>query len=192
MGAPPALIWTADHPGEVAGLLYIEAPVMLGDILRTIIAYTPEAMKQGSMWWWVLPLAPGVPEALIVGNERAFLNWFYQGAAVGRHEAFDPAIVDEYVRTYSGREGVLGAMGVYRAAFTSIEQTEPLTKAKVEVPIVALGGKKGLGLTVGQMVQQVAEHVEAHTIPGCGHFLPEECPQEVVRHILAMAAKTRP
>jgi pimeloyl-ACP methyl ester carboxylesterase len=28
MGAPPALLWAADHPEEVAGLLYIEVPVM--------------------------------------------------------------------------------------------------------------------------------------------------------------------
>ena len=61
MGALPALIWTADHPEEVAGLLYIEAPVMLGPVLRQVFAYTPQAMAQGSMWWWILPLAPGVP-----------------------------------------------------------------------------------------------------------------------------------
>jgi pimeloyl-ACP methyl ester carboxylesterase len=77
MGALPALIWTADHPEEIAGLLYIEAPVMLGPVLRQVFAYTPQAMAQGSMWWWILPLAPGVPERLIVGNERAFLTWFY-------------------------------------------------------------------------------------------------------------------
>ena len=65
MGAPPALIWCADHPKEVAGLLYIEAPVMLGDVLRKIITYTPEAMEHGSMWWWLLPLAPGVPQRLV-------------------------------------------------------------------------------------------------------------------------------
>jgi pimeloyl-ACP methyl ester carboxylesterase len=29
MGALPALIWAADHPDEVAGLLYIEAPVKI-------------------------------------------------------------------------------------------------------------------------------------------------------------------
>ena len=29
MGAPPALIWAADHPEEIAGLLYLEGPVML-------------------------------------------------------------------------------------------------------------------------------------------------------------------
>jgi hypothetical protein len=35
----------------VAGLLYIEAPVMLGEVLRQIMAYTPRAMERGSMWW---------------------------------------------------------------------------------------------------------------------------------------------
>jgi pimeloyl-ACP methyl ester carboxylesterase len=48
MGAPPALLWAADHPEEVAGLLYIEVPVMLSEVLTKIIAYTPEAMKIGS------------------------------------------------------------------------------------------------------------------------------------------------
>jgi pimeloyl-ACP methyl ester carboxylesterase len=51
MGALPALIWTADHPDEVTGLLYMEAPVMLGPVLRQVFSYTPQAMAQGSMWW---------------------------------------------------------------------------------------------------------------------------------------------
>ena len=148
MGAPPALLWAADHPEEVAGLLYIEAPVMLSAVLQRIIVYTPEAMREGSMWWWVLPLAPGVPERLVVGHERAFLTWFYD-KAMARREAISDADVDETLRTFAGREGVLGAMGVYRAAFASIEQTEPLagllTGHKVKVPVVALGGEQGLG-----------------------------------------------
>ncbi len=135
--------WTADHPEEVASLLYMEAPVMLGDVLRKIIAYTPEAMQRGSMWWWILPLAPGVPERLVVGNERAFLTWFYEGATA-KPEAIGADTVAEYLRTFSGRQGVLDSMGIYRAAFTSIDQTEPLTKAKVRVPVIAMGGAKGL------------------------------------------------
>ena len=188
MGALPALLWAADHPDEVAGLLYIEAPVMLGDVLREIIAYTPEAMERGSMWWWILPLAPGVPERLVVGHERAFLTWFYEGATA-RPEVFTPQVVGEYLRTFSGREGVLGSMGIYRAAFRSIQQTEPLARSKVRVPVVAIGGEKGLGPKVGEMVAMVAEDIRAETLPGCGHFVTEECPDAVVRRVLAMAAK---
>jgi pimeloyl-ACP methyl ester carboxylesterase len=191
MGAPPALIWASDHPDEVAGLVYIEGPVMLSAVLQKIIAYTPQAMAKGSMWWWILPLAPGVPERLIVGNERGFLTWFYEGATADP-ASIEPATIEEYLRTFSGRKGVIGAMGVYRAAFTSIEQTEKLTRNKVRVPVVALGGSSnGLGAKVGEMVKLVAEHVEAHTRADSGHFMPEEQPDAVVKHILAMAAKTR-
>ena len=190
MGALPALIWAADHPEEVAGLLYVEAPVMLGEVLRNVIAYTPEAMAKGSMWWWILPLAPGVPERLIVGNERAFLTWFYEGATV-HPEVFDDTIVDEYLRTFAGREGVLGALGIYRAAFTSIEQTEPLTTDKVSVPVAAIGGIKGLGDKVGEMVRKVASDVTSETLPDAGHFVPEEAPEELIRRIRALSLQTQ-
>jgi pimeloyl-ACP methyl ester carboxylesterase len=192
MGAPPALIWASDHPEEIAGLLYIEGPVMLSAVLQKIIAYTPEAMKKGSMWWWILPLAPDVPERLVVGREREFLTWFYD-TAMARREAITEKDLNETLRTFSGREGVLGSMGVYRAAFASIEQTEPLARLlvgnKVAVPVVALGGEKGLGANVESMVKLVAKNVKGEVIANCGHFLPEEFPEVVVRHILALAAK---
>ena len=192
MGAPPALLWAADHPEEIAGLLYIEAPVMLSGVLSKIIAYTPEAMKEGSMWWWILPLAPEVPERLLVGKEREFLTWFYD-LHMAKREAITEEDLNETLRTFSGREGVLGSMGVYRAAFTSIEQTEPLARLlvghKVAVPVVALGGDKSLGANVEKMLKLVAKNVEGEVVSNCGHFLPEEFPEVVVRHILAMASK---
>jgi pimeloyl-ACP methyl ester carboxylesterase len=193
MGAPPALIWAADHPEEVTGLLYIEAPVMLQPVLEKILTYTPEAMAKGSMWWWILPLAPGVPESLLVGKEREFLNWFYQGPAVIKHEAIPPESVDEYLRTFSGREGVLGALGVYRTAFTTIAQTTPLEENKIEVPTVAMGGESGLGERVGQFVSMVAGNVHRVVLPACGHFIPEERPDAVLEQIsrLTVAARKR-
>jgi pimeloyl-ACP methyl ester carboxylesterase len=106
---------------------------------------------------------------------------------VAHHSVFTPDVVNEYLRTFSGEEGVLGSMGIYRAAFSSIEQTEPLTTTKVAVPVIALGGERGLGDRVGEMVKMVAQTVEAHTITDCGHFIPEERPEVVVKHVLAMA-----
>jgi pimeloyl-ACP methyl ester carboxylesterase len=185
MGAPPALLWAADYPEEVAGLLYLDEPVLLPEVLGTIISFTPEAMARGSLWWWILPHAPGVPERLIVGHERAFLTWFYEQDPSSR-AAIEPAAVDEYVRTFAGREGVLGALGVYRAVFTSMEQTVPLKEHKVRVPVVALGGERALGGFIRGLVALVAEDVGGGAIPDCAHFVVEEHPEEIVRQIVAM------
>jgi pimeloyl-ACP methyl ester carboxylesterase len=177
MGAHPALIWAADHPEEIECLVYMEVPTMLEEFLSKVIIYTREAMVKGSMWWWVLPLAPGIPERLIVGHERAFLTWFYEGATADP-AAITEASIEETLRSFSGTEGVLGALGVYRAAFTTIDQTTPLKKSKVELPVLAIGGEKALGAKVAQMVEAVAINVTEKVIPACGHFIPEEKPAE--------------
>jgi hypothetical protein len=39
------------------------------------------------------------------------------------------------------------------------------------------------------MVAMVAENVEAHTLAGCGHFMTEERPAYVIRHILDLSAR---
>ena len=97
--------------------------------------------------------------------------------------------MNEYRRTFTGAEGVLGALGVYRAAFETMDQTEPLQKNKVKVPLIALGGEKGLGAKVQEMVDAVAESVEGSVVPDCGHFIPEEAPDEVARSIHALVEK---
>ncbi len=188
MGAPPALLWAAHHPDEIAGLMYLEAPVMLSGILSKIIAYTPEAMKNGSMWWWILPLAHDVPRRLIVGNERAFLTWFYKFETADP-SAFSPEAVNEYLRTFSGESGVLGALGLYRTTFDTIALTEPLTTSKVKVPIAAFGGDKSLGGNVKQMVEMVADKVSGGEILSCGHFIPEEAPDQLMKHFQDFASK---
>jgi pimeloyl-ACP methyl ester carboxylesterase len=190
MGAPPALLWAADHPDDVAGLLYLEEPVLLAEVLSKVISYTPQTAQTGSLWWWLLALAPGAPEKLIVGNERAFLTWFYDRDPL-TSQAIEPAAVEEYLRTFCGHEGVLGALGVYRAAFTTMEQTAPLTGHRISTPTVALGGAKAQGDHVRAMVEMVAHSVDGGTVAGVGHFLPEESPDEIVRQILSMTHPTR-
>jgi pimeloyl-ACP methyl ester carboxylesterase len=189
MGAPPALLWAAAHPDEISGLLYLEEPVLLAEVISKIIAFNPVSMQRGSLWWWILPHAPNAPERLIVGNERAFLTWFYDRDP-STQAAVDPAAVDEYLRTFAGHDGVLGALGVYRTVFATMEQTAPLKENRVTVPIVALGGERAQGDHVRGMISLVAANVSGSTIPGCSHFLPEEAPDEVVREIRKLVGQT--
>ena len=47
MGAPPALLWAADHPDEVSTLLYLEEPVLLQEVISRIIRFERQAMERG-------------------------------------------------------------------------------------------------------------------------------------------------
>ena len=180
MGAAPALLWCADFPQEVKSLLYMEMVVMLDEILQSHLAFKREVIESalGTMWWWILPHANEALELFFVDKEREFLNWFYHRTTADK-KAIGKEEIDEVLRTFSGREGVNGAFGIYRAVFKSIEQTEPLSKDKISVPVVAVGGAHSLGEYVGQMVSMVGSNVETVVIQGAGHFLVEEKPAEV-------------
>jgi pimeloyl-ACP methyl ester carboxylesterase len=54
---------------------------------------------------------------------------------------------------------------------------------------VALGGDKAQGVQILKMVEMVANNVDGGSIADCGHFVPEERPDEIVRHVLAMTKK---
>ncbi len=157
---------------------------MLSEIFTKVIAYIQEAMTKGSLWWWILPLAPDVPEPLIAGKERKFLTWFYDNKSAIQG-AVSPTSVDEFLRTFSRREVVLGSMGVYRAAFTTMEQTAILKTAKVQVPVIAIGGSSCRGDQIREMISMVATNVSGVVLPNCGHFIPEEHPKRLISQIQA-------
>jgi len=86
---------------------------------------------------------------------------------------------------------VLGALGVYRAAFTTVGQTEELASRKVPVPVVAVGGELSRADHVRAMLETVADTVTGIVVPGCGHFVPEERPDVLTDAILRLSATSR-
>ncbi|MBF7141272.1 MULTISPECIES: alpha/beta fold hydrolase [Pseudomonas] len=45
------------------------------------------------------------------------------------------------------------------------------------LPVLAVGGggNGGFGALQPDNIRRYASHVEAHVLPGCGHWVPEEC-----------------
>ena len=183
MGAPPALLWAAHHPDEVRSLCYLEEPVLTNETLEPVFRFSPETTTNGGLWWWLLALAKDAPERLVVGHERAFLTWFYVNFTQNPSSIEDAAVI-EFLRTFSGTDGVRGAFGVYRAIFDTIAQTEPLRSAKVQVPVLALGGALSLSSRPHQMLQTVATNVSGGAVDNCGHFIAEEQPASLHEHLL--------
>ena len=62
------------------------------------------------------------------------------------------------------RQGVSGAFGVYRSVPRSAEQTASLSKDKLRVPVLAIGGEASMGVAMGEMAKLVAEQVDARVL----------------------------
>ena len=187
MGAPPALIYAADHPDEVLTLTYLDEPVMLPSVIADLIEMTPENTHYGGLWWWMMAQSPSMTQTLVRGNERDFVAWFYD-----HYTAVDGAI-DLTAREYFAADladdrGIHGWFGVYRDVFETIEQTAPLADDPISTPVLALGAELSLGDRVREMLSRVATTVEGGAVEGTGHFIAEEVPEELVRRFKAFVA----
>lgn len=191
MGAPPALVYAAEYPEAVRSLVWIEEPVP-GFGSREMLAFSPETAEGGGLWWWCFGLVPDLPEALIAGKERDFLSYFcrkycYDPTAIG------PDDIDEYLRTFAAPGGIRGALGVYRAIFeTEAQMRERFAEKKLEAPVLALGGEASMGTHAAEMVSRVARDVQGGTVERCGHFVPEERPEELAERLLAFFSEGDP
>jgi pimeloyl-ACP methyl ester carboxylesterase len=59
------------------------------------------------------------------------------------------------------------------------------------MPVLAIGGEASFGENVGNAVQVVADDVQSVVIPGVGHFVAEEAPEEMLTALTAFLAPYR-
>ena len=106
-GAPVAFRVAADHPAEVTHLAMLDVPVPGDQPAGAAIGGTPR-------WWHMFHQVPDLPESLVYGRERLYLEWFYmngcdQAGAIGDDD------IAEYVRTYSQPGAMRAGFNFYRA-----------------------------------------------------------------------------
>ena len=82
--------------------------------------------------------------------------------------------------------------GFYRAmAQDMADNRESIAQGKLAMPVLAMGGAvsyphgRGRGPECGESLKRVADNVRALTVPDCGHFIPEEQPELLLRELLA-------
>ena len=180
MGAPPALLLTANHPDRVQTLTYMEDPVLLPDIVADKVEMTPEDTTLGGTWWWMVSQSPSMTQVIVEDNERDFVSWFYDNYTVAQGAVDDRARAI-YAADVTGPREIHGWFGVYRDVFETIEQTAPLEDQKITTPVLGIGGERSQGASVAEFLRRVATDVDGHVLEGTAHFLMDEKPEEVVR-----------
>ena len=173
--------FAATHPEQVASLTAIELGLpgfgleALGDVTR------------GGSWHIGALAAPGVPELLLTGRERPFLEaWFAQMTAVPG--AVRDADVDEFARALARPDGWRGAAGLYRSLLSEgADLRALLTEHPLTVPVLAVGAGGG-AFTETTMRQVVTGEVTAVQLDRVGHHVALEAPAELAAALLDFLA----
>ena len=166
------------HQAEIERIVFMEAPIPDSSIY-TYPAFTPEGE---SLVWHFSFFAAGdqLAETLITGKERFFFEHFIKVHATNK-DVFTPKLLDLYASSYAKPQSLHAAFEYYRALNETERRNVPLTKTKIAVPILAIGGggHGGFGTAEADQIKKYATNVQGLSLPGCGHWLPEECPDSL-------------
>ena len=178
-GGPTAYSIAAAHPEAVVKLAVLDVAIP-GDGSANI-------SQGGRRWHHAFHQTLDMPEALIAGREDIYLGWFYRTYGA-RPDAIPPADVAEYLRTYTQPGALRAGFSYYRAIARDIEDNQAIAaRFKLPRPVLALGGGSswGRGAEVVESLRRLATDVRGGVIADCGHWMPEEQPAELLRHLSA-------
>lgn len=185
-GARVAHRLTRDHSSCVRTLTVLDISPTLKMFESTNLAFATAYYH-----WFLMLQPPPLPEQMLAGQVP-----FNILGRVGRSEPdlspFDSEVIDAYVRAFSDPRSIHASCEDYRAAGTiDLEHDRADCGRKIDTPVLALWGARAV---VGKMFdcltdwREVASHVTGRAID-CGHFLPEEAPQETLAEIERFLAR---
>ncbi|HEX4255340.1 MAG TPA: alpha/beta hydrolase, partial [Streptosporangiaceae bacterium] len=173
-GGSAAFAFAAAHPDQVRRLAVVEA--------MPAGPWTDPG-SGGSPWFVGFHQLPDLPERMVAGRERAYLDWFYR-AYSATPGVPAPAAVDEYVRSYT-RPGVMAsAFARYRGVGGQIEHNTGHLSQPLGLPVLAVGGERIFGAAVAENLRHGASDVRPEVLADCGHYVSEERPGELAGLLL--------
>jgi len=169
------------HPGDVLSLTAIEMGLP-GFGLEGLADIT-----HGGAWHIGALTAPGVPETLLAGRERIFLQRFLFDAMTANPGAVPDTDLDEFSRTYSQPGGFIGAVGLYRSMLDEGPQIQELARDPgLHAPVLAVGAGGG-PFTHATMKAAASGRVDSVSLDGVGHYVAIEAPEQLadaIRHFI--------
>ena len=168
-----------DHPGAVTALAVL-------DIAPTLDMYaaTDMAFARAYYHWFHLIQPSPLPETMIGSCARDYLHaklggWGSRGLA-----HIEPQALAEYERCFCRPEAIHSACEDYRAAAGIDLEHDRASRAggeRIACDLLVLWGERGVIHRMFDPMHlwraQCAAEVLGRALP-CGHFLPEECPDE--------------
>ncbi|TAA08896.1 alpha/beta fold hydrolase [Pseudoxanthomonas winnipegensis] len=174
VGLPYALMF----PREVERLALLDAGIP-GVTLPDMLPAAPD--RAWKTWHFAFHAVADLPEALIAGRERVYLDWFLRRKAASPW-SFSDSDLDEYVRIFSMPGALRAGLAFYRAVTRSAEQNRALIRdTKLTMPVLAVSADQGSIPDMAGPLRAFADDLRGETVERSGHFIPEEQPEALAR-----------
>jgi len=94
-------------------------------------------------------------------------------------------------RTAVNPAALRGSLGFYRAIDTTLAQNGQHQARRLTMPGLAIGGAQSSGGMVGNVMKLIADDVQSVVIPGTGHWVAEQAPEEMLAALREFLAPYR-
>jgi pimeloyl-ACP methyl ester carboxylesterase len=177
----------ADHPDRLERLVVGEAP--LPGVSPPVPLILPPQLND-RLWHIAFNQLEQVNEQLVTGREAIFFGAEY-AASAGTNKLPDETVSYYVDRLAAGPEALHGSFQLYRAFPTTIAQNQQRKTRRLTLPVLAVGGAESSGAMVADTMQLVADDVQTLVVPGCGHWVAEQAPEELLAALTAFLAPYR-
>jgi len=178
----------ADHPGRVDRVVLAEVPGPPG-VIPSPPLFIPEPANNRL---WHIPfnrVNNELTEKLVSGREDIFFG--YEFAIQGGEKKLPDDVQQYYFDLYSDPDVLRGSFGLYRAWDTTVTQNEQRKSQPLTMPVLAIGGEQSWGEAAGEGMKPAADDVQTVVIPGVGHWVAEQAPDEMLAALTAFLAPYR-
>ena len=165
IGLMVAYAYATMYPSETTKLVVMDA--FLPGVAGWEAIYNNPAI-------WHFRFNGATPEALVRGRESIYFAYFWNDLAADKTRSLPESDRKAYVAAYA-RPGRMHAGWAYFVSFQKAAQDfAELSRVKLTMPVLTIGGQKSLGDALGQQMRGVASDVTVIVLPDTGHWIMEE------------------
>jgi pimeloyl-ACP methyl ester carboxylesterase len=178
IGLMVAYAYAAQYPQETRKLVLMDA-------------FLPGIGNWKDMWLmrdlWHFHFRGEVPLKLVAGRERIYFEHFWNDFAADKTRSVPEADRRLYAKAYAQPGGMRAGFEYFAAFEQDAADFQQLAKSRLTMPVLVLSGEKSGGTFLIDQVRLVADDVTGKVIPGSGHWLMEEAPQDVIPLLTSFA-----
>lgn len=186
-GSRVGLRMALDHPDAVRSFTTL-------DVVPSQDAFAVMDASLSFSWFhWHLMRQPApFPETLIGANPKLYLD-FLLDSWTGLEGAITEEAYTEYLRCFSNPETIRATCADYRGVVLDLEHDAVDQGTKLECPVLVLwstympkrpGWQTGGSLDMMEVWRRRAANLRGRGMD-CGHFIPEEQPEELAQELLS-------